>query len=142
MARSAVESSTRAGTIDTSRMPSTCRFSATGHGSIRPSAVRATITLSSTSKSQQLFDHAGHATEFRPRAVHRRHVSDATLALAVVAEPSGLHDRPTVDDGGDDPRSDHGLRFVEHQVRPDGEPVVDEELLLGDAVLGDPHRRR
>ena len=123
-------------------MPSTCRFSATGHDSIRPSAVRATITLSSRSKSSKSLDHAGDTTEFCPRGVHSCRIGDAALTLAVVAEAGGLDDRPAVDDPGDEPGIDVGFGFVENQVRPDGETVVDEELLLGDAVLRDPHRRR
>ena len=59
---------TRAGTIDTSRMPSRCRFSATGHVDVSPSSVRATTTETSAAERHEPLDDAGTPSHRAPCA--------------------------------------------------------------------------
>ena len=49
------------GRSTTSRMPSRCRFSDTGHVEVSPSVVRATIDRDFAGEVDELLEHAGHA---------------------------------------------------------------------------------
>jgi hypothetical protein len=86
---------------------------------------------------EPLLDDARDSSEFGPRRQRLGNARHRPLALAVVTETSGLHDRAAVDQ-----RSiDHRIIACEHVVAADGKAVVDEEALLGDSILRDAHRR-
>ena len=84
-------------------------------------------------EGEPFLDHAGDSTELGPRSECLGDTGDRSLALAVVAEPGGLDDRAGIDQR----RVDLRVVTLQYLIPADGEPVLDEERLLGDAVLGD-----
>ena len=87
---------------------------------------------------QPLLQHARHVAQVVPHARQVGLVPHAVLALAVVAEASGLQDRRELEvaRGGD------VVLVADHSVRRDVGPEVAQELLLVDSVLGDGDRPR
>ncbi len=92
-----------------------------------------------TGEVEPLLEHARHPTELLPRRGQFARGGTANLPLALVAEAGGLQDRRKADGGGRGRDVGIGL---DHSVRPDIDPDVVEESLLGDAVLADTDGRR
>ena len=81
-----------------------------------------------------MLHHTRLAAECLPRVGQAVGGVDVRLALAVVAEPGGLHDRSTGDGG---PCRGEVAGVVDHSERADGEARLAEEPLLGAPVLHD-----
>ena len=127
----------RAGTTEVSRIPSRCRFSATGKVATSPSAPRATITESSHSRSSR----ASRTQGTPPKRSNARTASSSlsTVAWPLPSYPSRLVLRRA--GRGIAPSAARSSRlFRTTRKRSGGEAVALQEALLGAPVLGDGHR--
>ncbi len=102
-------------------MPSRCVFSATGQNRVSPSVPRTPMIESSRSNANELLGQLVLA--------HLLGRVDASLPLAVVAEPTGLHDR-------------REARVLERAESCRRNPEPPEELLLDKPILPQLERAR